>query len=422
MSGKIKKEPTHKIINMDANNLSPLRKGIVGIQFLFVAFGATVLVPLLVGLNPSTALFTAGIGTFIFHLVTKGKVPIFLGSSFAFIAPIIAATKEWGMAGTLAGLTGVSLVYFFISFIVKLQGKKFLDRVFPPVVIGPVIILIGLTLSSSAVNMAKSNWILAFVSLVTAILVLVLGKGLIKLVPIISGIIVGYIVAVFMSIIDFTPIINAPWIALPDSLAHFHLPDFQWGPFIYMIPVAIAPVIEHIGDVYVVGAVANKDFVKDPGLHRTLLGDGIACFVSALLAGPPVTTYAEVTGAMSITKVTSPVVIRIAAATALVFSVIGKLSALLQTIPQAVLGGIMLLLFGTIASVGVRNLIQSHVNLDHTRNIIILSVTLTMGIGGAALSAGSFSLSGIGLAAIVGVLLNLVLPREKEVEEAKIDE
>src|SRR5574344_18521 len=402
---------------MDTNNLSATRKTIIGVQFLFVAFGATVLVPLLVGLDPSTALFTAGLGTFIFHLMTKGKVPIFLGSSFAFIAPIIAATKQWGMAGTLAGLTGVSLVYFIMSAIVKLQGKKFLDRIFPPVVIGPVIILIGLTLSGSAVDMAKSNWLLAIISLVTAISVLTLGRGLIKLIPVISGIIVGYVVAAFMGQVDFSHVASAPWFALPTSLAHFHLPNFRWEPFIFMIPVAIAPVIEHIGDVYVVGAVADKDFTKDPGLHRTLLGDGVACLVAALLAGPPVTTYAEVTGAMSITKVTNPVVIRIAAGTAIVFSVIGKLSALLQSIPSAVLGGIMLLLFGTIASVGVQNLIQNKVNFSVTRNIIIFSITLTMGIGGAVLSAGSFSMSGIGLAAIVGVVLNLLLPKEKETTE-----
>ncbi|MCE2616358.1 MAG: uracil-xanthine permease family protein [Phocaeicola sp.] len=396
---------------MDVENLSPLRKGIVGVQFLFVAFGSTVLVPLLVGLDPATALFSAGIGTFIFHLVTKGKVPIFLGSSFAFIAPIIEASKLWGMSGTLAGIIGVSLVYFIMSALVKWQGKKLLDRVFPPVVIGPVIILIGLTLSTSAVNMAKENWLLAFIALITAICVLTFTKGLIKLVPVVCGIIVGYIVACFMGLVDFSAVKAAPWIGLPNALTDFHLPQFQWAPFIYMIPVAIAPVIEHIGDVYVVSAVADKDFVKNPGLHRTLLGDGLACLAASFFGGPPVTTYSEVTGAMSITKVTNPQVIRIAALTAVVFSVVGKLSALLQSIPQAVLGGIMLLLFGTIASVGIQNLIQHHVDLNKTRNIIIVSVTLTMGIGGAVLGWGSFSISGIGLSAIVGVILNLILPQ-----------
>ena len=401
---------------MNTTNLSPFRRTVVGVQFLFVAFGATVLVPLLVGLDPATALFTAGTGTFIFHLTTKGKVPIFLGSSFAFIAPIIKASEQWGMPGTLAGIIGVSLVYFVMSALIKWQGRKLLNRLFPPVVIGPVIILIGLSLSSSAVDMAKNNWLLAGISLTVAILVLTLGKGLIKLVPVVCGIVAGYIAAVCMGEVDFTNVAAAPWFALPPALADFHLPQFAWEPFLFMIPVAIAPVIEHIGDVYVVGAVAQKDFVKDPGLHRTMLGDGLACLAASFFGGPPVTTYSEVTGAMSITKITQPQVIRISAATAIVFSVIGKLSALLQSIPAAVLGGIMLLLFGTIASVGIQNLIQHKVNLNHTRNTIIISVTLTIGIGGAILTYGNFAMSGIGLSAIVGVLLNLVLPHPKEEE------
>ena len=401
---------------MNTTNLSPFRRTVVGVQFLFVAFGATVLVPLLVGLDPATALFTAGIGTFIFHLTTKGKVPIFLGSSFAFIAPIIKASEQWGMPGTLAGIIGVSLVYFVMSALIKWQGRKLLNKLFPPVVIGPVIILIGLSLSSSAVDMAKNNWLLAGISLTVAILVLTLGKGLIKLVPVVCGIVAGYIAAVCMGEVDFTNVAAAPWFALPPALADFHLPQFAWEPFLFMIPVAIAPVIEHIGDVYVVGAVAQKDFVKDPGLHRTMLGAGLACLAASFFGGPPVTTYSEVTGAMSITKITQPQVIRISAATAIVFSVIGKLSALLQSIPAAVLGGIMLLLFGTIASVGIQNLIQHKVNLNHTRNTIIISVTLTIGIGGAILTYGNFAMSGIGLSAIVGVLLNLVLPHPKEEE------
>ena len=399
---------------MNSESLSPFKKTILGVQFLFIAFGSTVLVPLLVGLDPATALMTAGIGTFLFHFVTKGKVPIFLGSSFAFIAPIIAASKQWGMPGTLAGIIGVSLVYFVMSALIKWQGKKLLDRLFPPVVIGPVIILIGLSLSTSAVDMAKDNWTLAFISLVTSIVVLSLGRGLVKLVPIICGIIVGYLVALAMSEVDLTAVKAAPWFALPPSIVNFHWPAFAWEPFLYMIPVAIAPVIEHIGDVYVVGAVAQKDFVAEPGLHRTMFGDGLACLAASFLGGPPVTTYSEVTGAMSITKVTSPQVIRISAATAVVFSVIGKLSALLQSIPAAVLGGIMLLLFGTIASVGIQNLVHNKVDMNVTRNTIIISVTLTMGIGGAILSWGSFAISGIGLSALVGVILNLLLPKEKE--------
>ena len=402
---------------MNTENLTQGKKVIVGIQFLFVAFGATVLVPLLVGINPATALFTAGLGTFIFHYVTRWKVPIFLGSSFAFIAPINEASKQWGLSGTLSGLTAVSVVYFVMSALVKWQGKRLLNRLFPPVVIGPVIILIGLSLSGTAVDMAKSNWFLAFCSLFTAIMILTFAKGLMKLVPIIAGVVVGYIVALFMHQVDFAGVVAASWFSFPvkfDTISHF-----SWEPFLYMLPVAIAPVLEHIGDVYVVGAVAKKDFVAQPGLHRTMFGDGLACLASAFLGGPPETTYSEVTGAMSITKVTSPAVIRISAATALLFSVIGKLSALLQSVPKAVLGGIMLLLFGTIASVGVQNLMQRKVDMNDTRNIIIMSVMLTMGLGGAVLSSGNFAISGIGLAAVVGVVLNLLLPKTKTTEEKK---
>ena len=399
---------------METSNLTVARKTIVGIQFLFVAFGSTVLVPLLVGLDPAAALFTAGIGTFIFHMVTKGKVPIFLGSSFAFIAPIISASKQWGMPGTLAGIMGVALVYFVMSALIKWQGRRLLERLFPPVVIGPVIICIGLSLAPAAVNMAQENWLLAFISLLTAILVLILGKGLIKLVPVVCGIVVGYIVAWMMGLVDFSAVGSASWFAPPQSITHFKLPQFSWEPFLFMIPVAIAPVIEHIGDVYVVGAVADKDFIKDPGLHRTMLGDGLACLAASLFGGPPVTTYSEVTGAMQITRITSPAVIRIAAATAIVFSIIGKLSAVLQSIPSAVLGGIMLLLFGSIASVGIQNLVSNKVDLNQTRSIIIVSVVLTLGIGGAILPMGSFSLSGIGLSALAGVILNLVIPQSKK--------
>ena len=395
---------------MENNNLTPLRKGIVGVQFLFVAFGATVLVPLLVGLDPSTALFTAGIGTLIFHLVTKGKVPIFLGSSFAFIAPIIKSTELYGLAGTLSGMAGVALVYFVMSALVKWQGSRIIDKLFPPVVIGPVIILIGISLAGSAVDMAETNWVLAFISLLTAVIISIKAKGLLKLIPIFGGIIVGYIAALCFYKVDLTPIKEAPWFGLPD----FVHPQFSWEAVIFMIPVAIAPVIEHIGDVYVVNTVTGKDFVKDPGLHRTMLGDGIACFLAGMLGGPPVTTYSEVTGAISITKVTNPQVIRIAAVTAIVFSLVGKISAFLKTIPQAVLGGLMLLLFGTIATAGVANMLKHKVDLSDTRNIVIFSLTMTIGIGGAVFTWGDFSLSGIGLAAITGVALNLILPREKK--------
>ena len=393
--------------------LGPVQKSIVGIQFLFVAFGSTVLVPILVGMEPSVALFTAGVGTLIFHMVTKGKVPIFLGSSFAFIAPITEATKLYGLAGTLSGLAAVGLVYGIMSALVKFRGTGFIARLFPPVVVGPVIMLIGLSLAGTGVGMAKENWLLAIIALITSIIVSLFGKGLLRLIPIFAGIVVGYIAAILMKQIDFQPVIEASWLAMPD----FVTPEFRWEAIIFMIPVAIAPVIEHIGDVYAINEVAGKDFVKDPGLHRTMLGDGLACMAASIFGGPPVTTYSEVTGAVSLTKITDPSVIRIAAVVGILFSVLGKVSAILETIPSAVLGGIMLLLFGTIASVGVNSLIKNKVDLGDTRNLVIASLILTLGIGGAALTIGTITIGGIGLAALVGVLLNLVLPKSKSEEQ-----
>lgn len=394
---------------MNNKTLGPVQKTIVGVQFLFVAFGATVLVPLLVGMDPSVALFTAGVGTLIFHLVTKGKVPIFLGSSFAFIAPIIKATELYGLPGTLSGLIAVGAVYGIMSALVRFRGVGFISRLFPPVVVGPVIMLIGLSLASTGVDMAKENWLLAIISLLTTIVVSLFGKGLLRLIPIFSGIVVGYIAATIMGLVDFQPVADASWLALPA----FVRPEFSWEAIVFMIPVAIAPVIEHIGDVYAINEVAGKDFVKDPGLHRTMLGDGLACMVSAFIGGPPVTTYSEVTGAISLTKIADPAVIRIAAITGILFSVLGKVSAILKTIPSAVLGGIMLLLFGTIASVGINSLIKNKIDMGDTRNLVIASLILTLGIGGAELTFGDFTIGGIGLAALVGVILNLIIPKSK---------
>lgn len=394
----------------DSRKLGPVQKTIVGAQFLFVAFGATVLVPLLVGLDPSVALFTAGIGTLIFHAVTKGKVPIFLGSSFAFIAPIVKATELYGLPGTLSGLVAVGAVYAIMSILVRVRGVGFISRLFPPVVVGPVIMLIGLSLAGTGVDMASSNWTLAIISLLTTIAVSMFGKGILKLIPIFAGIVVGYIASICFGIVDFQPVAEASWFALPE----FVKPQFNWEAIVFMIPVAIAPVIEHIGDVYAINEVTGKDFVKDPGLHRTMLGDGLACAVASLIGGPPVTTYSEVTGAVSLTKISDPAVLRIAALFGIFFSVFGKMSALLKTIPEAVLGGIMLLLFGSIASVGVNSLIKNQVDLGDTRNLVIASLILTLGIGGAELTIGSFSIGGIGLAALTGVILNLILPRKKQ--------
>ncbi|MBR4995098.1 MAG: uracil-xanthine permease [Alistipes sp.] len=392
------------------SNLGPLQKTAVGAQFLFVAFGSTVLVPLLVGLDPSVALLTAGIGTLIFHAVTKGKVPVFLGSSFAFIAPIIKATELFGLPGTLSGLAAVGLVYGLMSALIRLRGVGFIARLFPPIVVGPVIMLIGLSLAGTGVDMAKSNWPLAIIALATTVVVSIFGKGLLKLIPIFSGIVVGYIAAVLLKVVDFQPVVEASWFALPA----FVRPELCWEAIIFMIPVAIAPVIEHIGDIYAINEVTGKDFVSNPGLHRTMLGDGLACVAASFIGGPPVTTYSEVTGAISLTKITDPAVIRIAAIFGILFSVLGKVSALLKTIPDAVLGGIMLLLFGTIASVGINSLVKNKVDLGNTRNLVIASLILTLGIGGAELTFGSITFAGIGLSALVGVILNLILPKSKE--------
>lgn len=391
------------------NQLSPIQKSVVGAQFLFVAFGATVLVPLLVGIDPSVALFTAGVGTLLFHLVTKGRVPVFLGSSFAFVAPIIKATELYGLPGALSGLVAVGAVYGIMSLLIRLRGVGFITRLFPPVVVGPVIMLIGLSLASTGVDMAKSNWLLAIVTLLTTVVVSLFGKGLLRLIPIFAGIVVGYIVALLSGIVDFTSVANASWFALPA----FVRPELSWEAIIFMIPVAIAPVIEHVGDIYAINEVTGDDYVSDPGLHRTMLGDGLACAAASLIGGPPVTTYSEVTGAISLTKISDPSVIRIAAMFGILFSVLGKVSALLRTIPEAVLGGIMLLLFGTIASVGINTLVKNRVNLGDTRNLVIASLILTLGIGGAEFTLGSFTIGGIGLSALVGVILNLIIPKSK---------
>ncbi len=396
--------------------LSNSKQILLGVQFLFVAFGATVLVPLLVGINPSIALLSAGVGTLIFHMITKGKVPVFLGSSFAFIAPINAATERFGFAGMLSGIIAVGIIYTLVSYLVKLRGVNFIRKIFPSVVVGPVIMVIGLSLAPVGVNMAKGNWIVSGVSLMSAIIAVVYFKGIIKLIPIFIGIVVGYVLSIFMGKVDFNLITEAAWLQLPE----FTLPKLSWEAVLYMIPVAIAPLIEHVGDIYAIGAVAEKDFIKNPGLNKTMLGDGIATSFAGFIGSVPNTTYSEVTGAIELTKVTNPRVLRISAITAILFSVIGKVSGVLRSIPNEVLGGIMLLLFGMIASVGIKTLIESKANFHKTRNMVIVSVILTVGIGGAAIDFGSFSLEKIGLASVVGVVLNLILPgKSKEVHIEK---
>ena len=391
--------------------LNPIQKTVVGVQFLFVAFGATVLVPLLVGLDPSTALFTAGIGTLIFHLVTKGKVPIFLGSSFAFVAPIIKATELYGLPGTMSGLVAVGTVYGLMSLLVRWRGIGFIKRLFPPVVIGPVIILIGLSLAGSGVNMAKENWPLALVALLSAILASMLGRGMLRLIPIFCGIIVGYLTASLFGLIDFKPVIEAPWFAFPQ----FVKPSLSWEAVIFMIPVTIAPVIEHIGDVYAINEVTGKDFVKDPGLHRTLIGDGLATSLSALVGGPANTTYGENTGVLELSKVHDPKVIRIAALYAIILSFIPKMAEVIGSMPSAIIGGVSFMLYGMISAIGVRNVVENHVDFTKSRNLIIAGVIFVCGLGFSngltfTVAGTDITLTSLAIAAIAGILLNAILP------------
>ncbi len=416
------------------NNTSSLFKRIaLGIQFLFVAFGATVLVPILISKSTNvdfsitTALFTAGCGTLLFHLITKGKVPIFLGSSFAFIAPIIGAINAYGYAETLSGIIAVGIFYIIFSFVVKFFGIEIISKIFPPVVVGPVIMLIGLSLAPEAVKMSSKNWILALITFITAVFIVIFGKGFFKLIPIFLALIVGYLVSLIMGEVDYSKVADAPFFELPQ----FVFPKLSWEAIFYMLPVAIAPLVEHVGDISAISNVAKKDFVKNPGLHKTILGDGVATLFAGLFGGPPNTTYSEVTGAIELTNVKDPRVLRITGITAVIFSFLGVVAVGISTIPTAVIGGVMLLLFGMIASVGIKTLISSKVDFDNTRNQVIVSVILVVGIGGAVLPVNapesllvwlnnqgiqitSFNaeFSGVGLASIVGLVLNLIIPKK----------
>lgn len=400
---------------------------LLGAQMLFVAFGALVLVPLLTGLDPSIALFTAGAGTLLFHFITKSKVPIFLASSFAFIAPIQIGIREFGIAAALGGLAAAGLVYVILAAAVKLKGVKVIEKYLPAVVTGPVIAVIGLNLAPVAVGMTKSfngsagidylAILVAIVSLATTIMVVMKGKGMISLIPIFSGIFVGYIFSVILGVVDFTPISNAQWFSIPWVSAmengSFAWPVFDIRAILFILPVAIAPAIEHVGDIIAIGTVSGKDYLEDPGLHRTLLGDGLATSMAAVLGGPPNTTYSEVTGAVALIKNFNPILMHIAAIFAILLAFMGKLGAVLRTIPAPVMGGIMILLFGMIAAIGIGQLVKNKVDLSNSRNLVIVAVILVFGIGDMALGYGEFQLAGIGLAGLAGVFLNIVLPKNK---------
>lgn len=393
---------------------------LLGAQMLFVAFGALVLVPILTGLDPNVALFTAGLGTIVFQIITRGKVPVFLASSFAFIAPISYGVKTWGIPGTLCGLAAAGLLYVVLSFIIRIKGSSVLDRYLPPVVTGPVIMVIGLVLAPVAVGMANGSigdgrivgsaaMIISTVALATTVIVSIFGGGVLRLIPILCGIAAGYIVSLGMGLIDFSPVINAPWFKIPD----FTAPTWNLDAILYIVPVAIAPAIEHFGDVLAVGSITGKDYVKDPGVENTMLGDGIATSLAAFFGGPPNTTYSEVSGAVALTKAFNPAIMTWAAICAILLAFVGKIGAFLATIPGPVMGGVMILLFGMITVIGINTLVRAGKDLATPRSLVIVAVILVSGIGGMKFTAGNFAIEKIGLAGILGLLLNLILPPEK---------
>ncbi|MDK7281169.1 uracil permease [Haemophilus haemolyticus] len=403
-------------------NQSKLKQSFVGLQMLFVAFGALVLVPLITGLDSNTALLTAGVGTLLFQLCTGKQVPIFLASSFAFIAPIQYGIQTWGISTTMGGLASAGLVYLALSILVKLRGTEALQRIFPPIVVGPVIIIIGMGLAPVAVDMSLGKnsayayndaILVSMVTLLTTLSVAVFAKGLMKLIPIMFGITAGYILCLFLGLINFQPVIDAPWFSLPKLTA----PEFNLEAILYMLPIAIAPAVEHVGGIMAISSVTGKDFLKKPGLHRTLLGDSLATAAASLVGGPPNTTYSEVTGAVMLTRNFNPNIMTWAAVWAIAISFCGKVGAFLSTIPTIVMGGIMMLVFGSIAVVGMSTLIRGKVDVTEARNLCIISVVMTFGIGNMFVDVGNVSLKGISLCAVVAIILNLVLPKAKnEVE------
>jgi uracil permease len=391
---------------------------------LFVAFGALVLAPLLTGLDPNVALFTAGAGTLLFQVITKGKVPVFLASSFAFIAPIIYGAQTWGIPQTLSGLAAAGLVYVLLAGLIRWRGVGVLHRLLPPVVTGPVIMVIGLILAKVAVFMAVGKTgdgsaelfpradalTVSMISLAATIAASLLGRGILKLIPILVGIVAGYTVSFFLGMVHFDAISAAPWFAIPN----FTFPQWNWEAVLFIVPVAIAPAIEHFGDILAISSVTGKNFLKDPGVHRTMLGDGLATTLASCLGGPPNTTYSEVTGAVALTRAFNPAIMTWAAITAILLAFVGKLGACLQSIPAPVMGGIMILLFGAITVVGINTLVRAGEDLMQARNLAIVAVILVFGIGGMSFGISEVTISGIGLAGITGVVLNLILPNPKE--------
>lgn len=398
---------------------------ILSLQHLFAMFGATILVPYLVELSPAVALVSSGLGTLAYLLITKGQVPAYLGSSFAFIAPIISATAIGGPEGAMIGSFFAGAAYGVIALFIKTSGVKWLMNILPPIVVGPVIMVIGLGLASVAVDMAmyvpgsypqiysSKLLLIALVTLAITVLGSMYFKGFFGLIPILIGIVGGYLFAFMLGEVDFTPVLEAKWLEMPDFIIPFvtYTPTFNLGTIAIMVPIAVVTISEHIGDQMVLSNIVKKNFIKEPGLHRSLLGDGVATMISAVLGGPPNTTYGENIGVVALTKVYSVFVIGGAAVLAIAFGFVGKISALISTIPTAVMGGVSILLFGIIASSGLRMLIDNKVDFGEKRNLMIASVILVIGIGGAFVKiTPEFQIPAMALATIIGIILNLVLP------------
>ena len=396
-----------------------VKDSLLGAQMLFVAFGALVLVPLLTGLNSNVALFTAGLGTLLFQICTRGRVPIFLASSFAFIAPILYGVQTWGLPATMGALVFSGLLYVAISLVVRWRGMELILRLLPPVVTGPVIMVIGLVLAPTAVKMALGQsgpaipqataLAISMTSLCVTIAVSLLGRGMLRLVPILCGIAAGLFVSEIAGATSWDAVAASPWFAWPA----FTFPEFSWEPVVFILPVTIAPVIEHFGDVIAISSVTGRDYLRDPGIKNTMLGDGVATVAACLLGGPPNTTYSEVTGAVTLTRAFNPAVMTWAALFAILLSVVAKVGAFLGCIPAPVMGGIMILLFGAIMVVGLNSLVRSGQDLLRPRNMVIVAVIIIFGVGGMQVNIGGFKLAGIGLAAVTGVALNLLLPRDE---------
>ncbi len=424
-------EETKRDVLLDVEDVPKLGQWItLSIQHLFAMFGATVLVPLLVGLSPAVALVSSGLGTLAYLLITRGQIPAYLGSSFAFIAPILAAKASGGPESAMIGCFAAGLIYGIVALVIKNVGINWLMNLLPPVVVGPVIMVIGLSLAGTAVNMAMyenpgakvlvystTHITIALITLAVTICCNVFFKGFISIIPVLIGIIVGYICSIFAGIVNFKLIKQADWFAVPDLMIPFatYTPVFSWSVIFIMLPVVIVTLSEHIGHQMVLSKVVGRNFLKKPGLHRSILGDGTGIIIGSFIGGPPLTSYGENIGVLTMTRAFSVYIIGGAAVTAIIFGFVGKISAVISSIPSAVMGGISILLFGIIASSGLRMLIDHRVDFDKKRNLMIASVILVLGIGGAYIQLpNNVQLSGMALSAIVGVILNLILPgREK---------